>query len=71
MKNHFYPTLPNFLPIGTNQGAEKLPIQMYYFYILINNFQLSIMKNHFYPTLPIFLPIGTNLGAEKLPIQIN
>ena len=67
IKNHFHPTLPNLLPIGTNQGAEKLPTQMYYFYIIINNFQISMMKNHFYPTLSNFLPIGTNQGAEKLP----
>jgi hypothetical protein len=28
MKNHFNPTLPNLLPIGTNQGAENLPTQI-------------------------------------------
>ena len=29
IKIHFDPTLPNFLPIGTNQGAEKLPEKIY------------------------------------------
>jgi hypothetical protein len=36
IKIHFDPTLPNFLPIGTNLGAEKLPTSISSFFAFDN-----------------------------------